>query len=191
MYCHGSIHIDFGKSRPSKWLAFKCSPTRMKNVNHVTGSVVTRLLVLSLVTALPESGTLPSAQRFAECFLSGTRQSPALGNDGFCREQDSRHSKTLGKDFFAESQTLGEVPHSTNGCQPPCKADDHWLCRESSYSTWQRIFFAECPPFDTRQSKLCRVLALDTRQSIFLFFYFTNQTLCGMFLHYVDLHVPF
>jgi hypothetical protein len=25
----------------------------------------------------------------------------------------------------------------------------------------------------------------------FLFFSFPNQTLCGMFLHYVDLHVPF
>jgi hypothetical protein len=51
---------------------------------------------------LPESESLPSAWRFAECFLSGTlgkeafaecrtRQSPALGNDGVCREQDSRH----------------------------------------------------------------------------------------------------
>jgi hypothetical protein len=39
-------------------------------------------------------------------------------------------------------------------------------------------FFAECP-------------SLDTRQSIFYFLNFGNQTFCGMFLHYVDLHVPF
>jgi hypothetical protein len=45
---------------------------------------------------------------FAECFLSGTRQSPALGNDVVCREQDSRHRNTLGKDFFAECHTHGE-----------------------------------------------------------------------------------
>jgi hypothetical protein len=43
----------------------------------------------------------------------------------------------------------------------------------------------------------CRVLPFDTRQSTpwtldkvyFYFFYFANQTFCGMFLHYVDLHV--
>jgi hypothetical protein len=42
---------------------------------------------------------------------------------------------------------------------------------------------------DTRQSILCRVPFLDTRQSIFLFF--PNQTFYAMFLHYVDLHIPF
>jgi hypothetical protein len=47
------------------------------------------------------------------------------------------------------------------------------------------LFFAECHPVDTRQSPA------DTRQSTFVFFYFTNQTFCGVFLHYVDLHVPF
>jgi hypothetical protein len=44
--------------------------------------------------------------------------------------------------------------------------------------TLGKAYFAECHP-------------LDTRQSIFLFFYFGNQTFYGMFLHYVDLHVPF
>ena len=37
----------------------------------------------------------------------------------------------------------------------------------------------------------CRVSRDDTRQSIFLFFYFVSQNFCGMFLHYVDLHVSF
>jgi hypothetical protein len=64
---------------------------------------------------LPESGSLPSARRFAECFLSGNRQSPALGNDHVCREQDSRHRKTLGKNIFAECQTLGERQRSAKG----------------------------------------------------------------------------
>jgi hypothetical protein len=54
------------------------------------------------------------------------------------------------------------------------------------------LFFAECQPADTRQRFLCRVLFLDTQQTTFLFlFYFPNQTFYGVFLHYVDLHVPF
>jgi hypothetical protein len=89
-----------------------------------------------------------------------TQQSPALGNDGVCREQDSRYRNTL-----------GEGRLSTKGRQPPSKADGRYLCREPSSGTPQRIFFAECPPFDTRQSKLCRVPPLDTRQSIFLFLF--------------------
>jgi hypothetical protein len=44
---------------------------------------------------------------------------------------------------------------------------------------------------DTRQTVICRVSSLDTRQNIFLFFPFPNKTFCGMFLHYVDLNVPF
>jgi hypothetical protein len=36
-----------------------------------------------------------------------TRQSPTLGKDLIYRVQDTRHSQALGKDGFAESQTLG------------------------------------------------------------------------------------
>jgi hypothetical protein len=140
---------------------------------------------------LPRSGSLPSARLFAECFLLGTRQSPALGNDLVCREQDSQHRNTLDKESFVECQTLGERWRSAKGRQQPSIADDRYLCRAPSFGTRQRSFFAECLTFDTRQSMLCRVSFLDTRQSIFLFFSFSNQTFCGMFLHYVDLHVSF
>jgi hypothetical protein len=58
--------------------------------------------------SLPEFGSLPSAGGFAECFLSGTRQSPTLGKDLIYRVRDTRHSPALGKDCFAESQTLGK-----------------------------------------------------------------------------------
>jgi hypothetical protein len=58
--------------------------------------------------------------------------------------------------------------------------------------TLGKTYFAECQPDDTRQSLLYRVPFLGTRQSTFLFFfYFPNQTFFGMFLHYVDLYVPF
>jgi hypothetical protein len=140
--------------------------------------------------SLPESGPLPSARRFIEC---RTRQSPALGNDGVCREQDSRHRNTLSKDSFAECQTLGKAWLSAKDCQPPSKPDGRYLRRQQSFGTRQRIFFAECPPFDTHESKLCSVECHSStlNKVDFYFFYFANQTFYGMFLHYVDLHVLF
>jgi hypothetical protein len=78
---------------------------------------------------LPETGSLPSARRFAECFLSGTRQSFSLSNDRVCREQVSRYRKTLGKDNFAECQTLGEQRRSAKDRQQPSISDGRYLCR--------------------------------------------------------------
>jgi hypothetical protein len=57
---------------------------------------------------LPESEALPSVGFFAECLLSGTRQSSALSNEPLYRAQDTRHRTTLGKDMFAECLTLGK-----------------------------------------------------------------------------------
>jgi hypothetical protein len=37
-----------------------------------------------------------------------TRQRPTLGKGLIYRARDTRHSQTLGKDYFAESQTLGK-----------------------------------------------------------------------------------
>jgi hypothetical protein len=71
-----------------------------------------------------------------------------------------------------------------------------------------KVFFAECHLDDTRQESftiLCRVLSSwhsvnhplpsvicgHSANYFFIFFYFPYQTFCGMFLHYVDLHVPF
>jgi hypothetical protein len=58
---------------------------------------------------------LLSARRFVECFLSGTRQSPTLGNDRVYREQGSQHRNTLGKEICAECQTLGKQRPSAKG----------------------------------------------------------------------------
>jgi hypothetical protein len=44
-------------------------------------------------------------ENFAE---RGTRQSPTLGKELVYRVQDTRHSEALGKDCFAERQTLGK-----------------------------------------------------------------------------------
>jgi hypothetical protein len=53
--------------------------------------------------------TLPSAALGKADFAKRrTRQSPTLGKDLIYRVQDTRHNQALGKDCFAESQTLGK-----------------------------------------------------------------------------------
>jgi hypothetical protein len=58
-----------------------------------------------------------------------------------------------------------------------------------------KVFFAECQLDDTRQrifyNPLPSVAPLALGKLLFYFFYFPYQIFCGMFLHYIDLHVPF
>jgi hypothetical protein len=122
---------------------------------------------------LPEFGSLPSAfyralgkAAFAE---RRTRQRPTLGKGLIYRVRDTRHSPALGKDCFAESQTLGKNGSRQRAVSGRLQLTAVSLCRVPHI----------------------RVSSLDTRQSIFLFFYFVSQTFCGMFLHYVDLYLSF
>jgi hypothetical protein len=136
---------------------------------------------LNPLLSLSESGPLSSARSFAECFLSGTRQSPTLGNEVVYRVQDTRHRNTLGKDVFAECQTLskgGAWQRAVSGCLKLTVVN---LCRGPVVGTRPRGFFAECQPAGTRQRPLYRVSFLGTRQSIFLFFKFWQPN----FLWYV------
>jgi hypothetical protein len=111
--------------------------------------------------------------------------------------------------LVTECRTLGTGPHSAKTCLPSVKHSAKQalgkgpsaavlkltavsFCREPRTGTRQIGFFAECQILGTRQRRLRRVSSIDTRQTIFLFFFhFGHQTFCGMFLHYVDLHVPF
>jgi hypothetical protein len=122
-------------------------------------------------------------------------------NPRLCRVSNSLPSafcRALGKvrlsvtSWFTERRTLTTGPHSAKtskkalGKRPSAavlKLTAVSLCREPRTGTRQRGFFAECQILSTR--------SIDTRQSIFLFLHFGHQTFCGMFLHYVDLHVPF
>jgi hypothetical protein len=121
---------------------------------------------MTLLNPLPESGPLPSAfyralgkEDFAE---RRTRQSPALGKELIYRAQDTRHSQALGKDCFAESQTLGK-----DGS------------RQRVVSGRQSL--PSVKYLALGKKSLCRVSSVDTRQSIFLFFLFWSPN----FLWYV------
>jgi hypothetical protein len=140
-------------------------------------------------------GPLPSAfcralgkDSYAE---SRTRQSPALGNDLVYRVQDTRYIITLGKDNFTECRTLGKDGARQRAISGRPKMTTVNLCRGSKADTRQRGFFVGCQLDDTRQKPLYRVPFLALGKVHFYFFNFGNQTFCGMFLHYVDLHVPF
>jgi hypothetical protein len=111
-------------------------------------------------------GALPSAfcralskKVIAKC---RTWQSPTLDNDHVYREHDSQHRKTLGKDSFAECQTLDEQRRSAKDRQQSSIDDGRYLCQASGFGTRQKSYFVECLKPDPRQTMLCRVSILDT-----------------------------
>jgi hypothetical protein len=143
---------------------------------------------------------LSSARLFAECFFVGhsaktSLPRAALGKvlhlviDFVYRVQDTRYRNTLGKDKFAEWQTLGKGGSRQRAVSGRSKADGRQPLPR--VDTRQSGFFAECQILGTRQRTLYRVSCVDTRQSIFLFFKFFPPNFFGMFLHYVNLHVSF
>jgi hypothetical protein len=105
----------------------------------------------SLPGTLPEPGSSPVLGALLSAFCRAldkdffvkccSRQSPALGNNYVYREQDSRHT-----------QTLGEGQRSVKRYQQPSIAGDRYLYRESGIGTWQSNLKSS-----TRQAILCRV----------------------------------
>jgi hypothetical protein len=127
------------------------------------------------------SASLPSAfscaldkAAFAE---SRTRQSPALGNELIYRVQDTRHKKLSAKtrlpsDKHSKKAALGKGPSAA-----VLKLTAVSLCR-GLRSALGKDLFTEC-------------ILWTLGKVYFYFFNFGNQTFCGMFLHYVDLHISF
>jgi tRNA 2-selenouridine synthase SelU len=164
--------------------------------------VVSRRLKLTVVTfvesrvlAVRKEFSLPSAPRltldrasFVECPCW------TLGKEAVVSELSKvLLSVTMA---FAESRTLDTGIHSVKGgsrqrvvsrrlkLTAVTFAENRVLALRKEFSslsaprlTLDRASFAECPRW--------------TLGKVYFYFYFANQTFCGMFLHYVDLHVPF
>jgi hypothetical protein len=79
---------------------------------------------------------------FAEC---RTRQRPALGKELVYRVSDTRHSRALGKDFFAEGQALGKHGSRQRAVSGRLQLTAVSLCRVSNIWHSANIVFAECP----------------------------------------------
>jgi hypothetical protein len=106
----------------------------------------------------------------------------------------SARSRALGKDFLkilkyslssAKSRALGkEFLKILKYSLPSARS-----------RALDKVSFAECQLDDTRQrifyNPLPSVSSLTLGKLLFYFFYFPYQIFCGMFLHYVDLHIPF
>jgi hypothetical protein len=73
-----------------------------------------------------------------------TRQSPALRKELVYRVQDTRHSEALGKDCFAERQTLGKDGSRQRAVSGRLQLTAVSLCRGPKAGTRQSRFFAEC-----------------------------------------------
>jgi hypothetical protein len=96
------------------------------------------------------------------------------------------------KSLFTECRTLGTEKHSANTALPSGKHSAKMTLGKgpsAAVYSWRPSAFAEDRKPALGKEGLYRVSSVDTRQSIFLFFYFVHQTFYGMFLHYVDLHV--
>jgi hypothetical protein len=80
-----------------------------------------------------------------------TRQSPALVKELVYRVQDTRHSEALGKDVFAERQTLDKDGSRQRSVSGRLQLTSVSLCQGSPAGTRQSRFFAECHIDGTRQ----------------------------------------
>jgi hypothetical protein len=87
----------------------------------------------------------------SSAFYRHTRQSPALGKELVYRVQDTRHIEALGKDSFAERQTLGKEGARQRAVSGRLQLTSVRLCRVLESGTGQTSFFAECQISDTRQ----------------------------------------
>jgi hypothetical protein len=85
--------------------------------------------------------------------------------------------------MFAECQTLGKESARQRVVSGRPKADG----RQSLPRAEDRV-----PNTGHSEKKaLPSVFYKHSANNIFVFLHFGHQTFCGMFLHYVDLHVPF
>jgi hypothetical protein len=170
------------------------------SVSSVNACAAIRATTTQQAFTLPESGSLPSARRFAECFLLGTRQR------SLCRVPHSAKkplpSAALGKVLlsvmtaFAESRTLGTGIHSTKGGSRQrvvrrrlkltvvTFAKSRVLALGKEYSlpsapclTIGRASFAECRSW--------------TLGKVYFYFFILPTKLFVVYSYYVDLHVPF
>jgi hypothetical protein len=77
---------------------------------------------------------------------------------------------------FVESRTLGTGIHLAKISLPSAKHSMKGDARQTAVNRRVKltaVIFAECHTTDTRQSMLCRVSFVDTRQSIFFILFFS------------------
>jgi hypothetical protein len=104
---------------------------------------------------------------------------------------------TLGTGHHSAKTRLPSVKHSVKaalGKGPSAAVPELTavsLCREPWVGTRQRVLCRVPTCRHSTKDSLPSVFSRHSVKYIFIFFDFVSQTFCGMFLHYVDLHVSF
>jgi hypothetical protein len=166
------------------WTPSRCVPEKLGYVEYEPTVTSYRFIMVQLIhlnssiwhgtymlrfSTLPESKALPSVGLFAECLLSGTRQTR------LCRVS---HSVKLGSRQRASLPSAGHSAQGVTRQRHICRVLNTRQRRRSTKGrqrpsqSWRPSVFAECHIYGTRQRTLCRVSYKDTRQSILLFFRF-------------------
>jgi hypothetical protein len=144
--------------------------------------------MLSHNWSLPESEALPSIGLFTECLLSGTRQRR------LCREP---HSVKLGSRQRASLPSAGHSAQDPTRQRHVCRVwntRQRWRSakgRQRPSQSWRSSVFAESRGLALGKSSLSSAIYWTLGKVYFYFLDFVSQTFCGMFLHYVYLHVSF
>jgi hypothetical protein len=108
------------------------------------------------------------------------------------RVLNTRHRAALGKDKFAECQTLGKGGSRQRAVSGRPRADGRQsLPRANGWHSAKRLLCRVPHSRHSAKHSLPSVISGHSAKYIFIFFNFVSQTFCGMFLHYVDLHVSF
>jgi hypothetical protein len=161
-----------------------------------------------VILAMRSPGLTTRIRLFAEC--SALCRVLSIGHSA----KKSLSSAALGKvplsvtTAFTESRTLDTGRYSAKTTLPSVKHSAKGNTRQRAISSrlyLTTIIFAErralalgkeatlpsVPRLTLGKECFAECHSWTLDKVFFYFFYFTNQTFCGMLLHYVDLHVPF
>jgi hypothetical protein len=133
---------------------------------------------LSRLSSLPESGPCAffwalGKEDFAE---SCTRQSPALGNELVYRVQGTRHRNTLGKDMFAECQTLDNGGARQRAVSGRPKADGRQpLPRAEDWHSAKRLLCRVPNTWHSAKNSLPSVFSRHSSNHIFIFYILSTK----------------
>ena len=144
---------------------------------------------------------MPSARRFAECRNTGTRQrgslpSAALGKAGTRQRPSLPSAKHSAKRDTQQMSSLLSVRHSAKNNPRQNTSGDAGggpsviLCRVLAVSTRQTCCLCRVSDLALGKKVPLPSANSDTRQSIFIFFYFCFQIFSVAFIQYLEAHVP-
>jgi hypothetical protein len=168
----------------AKWFSFKylgiCWECKKSTINKRTSTPTNFYIRLS---EHYRNSSLPSVRRFAECPQNNLCRVPLSTNN------DTRHRDPLPR--AKHSEQIDALQRSLYRVLGPQWNKTHSKGSSAAVHNWRLLPMPSVHLWALGKLKLWRVSFSNTRQSIFLFFYFFHQNFSTMSVHYIDLHVSF